>query len=126
MEKPWRPFTSTGRKLTRLLNAASRSRKGSSAAQELNQSPASNAGTTYTEIGIPEAIAELCLPTGDEHLDYLHVILIDLVQKGFIQAVRVPEDTHLRYIATQAGKQFVEEQLQYSVDEFLQGMTGDN
>jgi len=126
MEERWKQFTSTGRKLTRLLSAAFQYRKASPVAPELNQSPASNAGPAYTEIGKAEAIAELCLPTGDMNLDNLHVILIDLIQKGFIQAVRITEDPHLRFIATEAGKQFVEDKFGEAVDTLLERIFNDN
>lgn len=117
-------FIFTSRTLTRLRNAASRLRPGSHAAPELNPSPAPPAGTSYVPVSRPDAIAELCLPTGEEQMDTLHMILIDLIQKNFIGAVRFPDQT-LRYYATESGQKYVEEVLQENVEALLERILRD-
>ena len=116
-------FIFTTRKLLR--NAASRFLRGSPAAPDLNQSPVSPAKTEYVPVSKPDAISELCLPTGDEQLDNLHVILIDLLQRNFIAAVRMDEDQTLRYYATDSGKKYVKEHLQDAVETLLERILGD-
>lgn len=111
-------FIFTGLKLTRLRNAVSRLHPGSSAAAESNLSPASPAETGYVPVSRPEAIAELCLPTGEEEIDNLHMILIDLIQKNLIGAVRFP-DQSLRYYATESGRKYVEEVLGEALERIL-------
>jgi hypothetical protein len=111
----------TTRKLLR--NATSRFLRGSSAAPDLNQSPVSKA--EYVPVSKPDAISELCLPSGDEQLDNLHVILIDLLQRNFIAAVRMDEDQTLRYYATDSGKKYVKEHLQDAVETLLERILGD-
>lgn len=126
MEEPWTRFISTTRKLTQLLNAAFRSRKDQSAVPGLNRSPASTANQTYIPVSKADAIAELCVPTGDEQIDYIHVILIDLIQKDLIGAVRTENDNTLRYYATSTGKKFVEEHFQGAIDTLLERIFGDD
>lgn len=127
MEKSWTRFIFTARKLTQLLNAVSRSRKDQFAAPELNPSPVSTANLTYIPVSKPDVIAQLCIPTGDEQIDHIHVILIDLVQKDLIGAVRIKDgDNTLRYYATQAGKKFVGEQFQEAIDTLLERIFGDD
>jgi hypothetical protein len=55
-----------------------------------------------------DAIAELCMPTGDVQLDGIHVALIDLIQSGLIECVR-DDAGNLRFGTTPAGKQRVQE-----------------
>lgn len=117
-------FIFTARKLTLLRNAASRFRLGSRAAATLNPSPAPPAGTVYVPVSRPDAIAELCLPTGEEQIDTLHMILIDLIQKNFIGAVRFPDQT-LRYYATESGRKYVEGVLQENIEALLERILRD-
>lgn len=114
----------TIRKLLRLHNAVSRLHPESHAAADLNPSPASPARTEYVPVSRPDAIAELCLPTGEEQMDALHMILIDLIQKNFIGAVRFP-DQSLRYYATESGQKYVEEVLQGNVEALLERILRD-
>lgn len=109
-----RKSTSTSRKITRILNAVFPGTLGSSAVPQSNMSPAWPAKTyidkTYTDVTVPDAVGELSVPTGDERLDFLHTILIDLLQKNFIRGVRMG-DGSLSYLATDAGRSYVAEQL---------------
>lgn len=73
---------------------------------------------------VPEVIAELCIPSGDQRVDFVHSILIDLIQHGYIRAVRNVEKG-LGYLATDEGHKYVEETLSQQVDEFLGVMFND-
>lgn len=117
-------FIFIGQKLTLLRNAASRLHLGSHAAPARNPSPAPSAEIVYVPVSRPDAIAELCLPTGEEQIDVLHTILIDLIQKNFIGAVRGPDQT-LRYYATESGRKYVEEVLQENVEALLERILRD-
>lgn len=80
----------------------------------------------YVDIPPPDAIAKLCQPTGDEDLDNLNMILIDLIQRGLLKAVHAEHEETFRYLATEAGHKYVEEHLGIAVEKFLQGIFGDN
>lgn len=113
-------FIFTIREFLQLRNAASRVRT----AANLNPPSVPPVGTEYVPVTRPDAIAELCLPTGDEQMDSLHMILIDLIQKNFIGAVRFPDHT-LRYYATDSGKKYVEDVLQGNVEALLERILRD-
>ena len=97
----------------------------SGAAPTPNASPAPNVNKAYIPVSKPDAIAQLCFPTGDEQLDYLHVILIDLVQKDLIGVVRTENDPTLRYFATQTGKEYVETHFKQTIEALLGRIFGD-
>lgn len=130
MEDKWgSTYLSTfmSRSLTRLRNAVSRYRKGSFAAPDPNRSPARNAETVYIDVPSPDAIAILCQPTGSEQLDFIHSIIIDLIQMGLLKAVRTGNgDSAIGYLATEAGNRYVQEHLGLAVDAFLNGIFNDN
>lgn len=128
MEEPWEiPFISYGRRLLqRLLNVVSRYIKVFGVAREPIRSPACPAETVWKVVDLPEAVAELCIPTGDAQLDYINVILIDLMQRGYIQAVKFNGDHCLRFMPTAAGHAFVEQYLNGLVDQFLEVTFRDN
>lgn len=103
-------------------DAESPSNPVSPAAPDSSQSPAQ---PVYVPVSKPDAIAKLCIPTGDELMDEVHTVLIDLLQKDLIYAVCTEDDPMLRYSATSAGKQYVEDQLQQAVDDMLGRMFDD-
>lgn len=119
MEESWKRFTFIGRKLTQLRNAAFPSPPVSPAAPVPSPSPAPRAEISYIPVSKADAIAKLCEPTGDELLDEIHIVLIDLLQRDYIYAVCTATDPALRYSATDAGKKYVEENLQQAVDDLL-------
>jgi len=83
--------------VTRILNA--KSQLGS---------PAWPVKIDYDHVPVPDAVRELSVPTGDENLDFLHVILIGLLNDGFIYSVRRKDGT-LGHVATELGRQQVAE-----------------
>lgn len=65
--------------------------------------PARDTSPAYASVAIADAVAELCLPTGDSQLDKTHSMLIDCVQYGYVKAVRDAEG-RLRFGLTQVGR----------------------
>jgi hypothetical protein len=57
----------------------------------------------YTRVAKADAIAELCIPTGDPMQDGTHVAVIDLIQDGLVDCVRDSQG-RLRYTVTPLGK----------------------
>jgi hypothetical protein len=75
-----------------------------------NQSPAIPAGTDCTPVSVPDAVAELSRPTGNSGLDHVHEMTIDCLQRGYLYAVRDPND-ELRFAVTPAGKDYIKRML---------------
>lgn len=104
-----RRFTIISRSLTRLASAVSPSRMGSRSAPASNPSPAPDAATLdqeYDPVASCDAVAEICAKV----LHYDHdKVLIDLLQKGLIQAVRNKDTLELGYLPTEQGIRMVEE-----------------
>jgi hypothetical protein len=117
MEEQWKRFTSIIRKhLFSSQSAVSPCPPESPSAPEEKPSPVSPA---YIPVNKPDAIAELCLPTGSVQMDEVHIILIDLLQKDLIAAVCTDADPTLRYSATDKGQKLVEDHLRHTVDDML-------
>jgi hypothetical protein len=62
----------------------------------------------YTRVAKADAIAELCIPTGDPMQDGTHVAVIDLIQDGLVDCVRDSQG-RLRYTVTPLGKAKIQE-----------------
>lgn len=125
MEEPWQRFISILRSsLSRIRrDAASRSSRESPAAPTQGMSPASPAKIHYVDVSSADAIAQLCVSTGSEDLDFVHTILIDLIQKKLIRAVYW--NGALGYLATEAGHEYVNKYFGEAVEQFLGVMFGD-
>lgn len=100
-----------------------RLRRESPAAPTSGQSPASTAKTKYPEVPLSSAVAELCAETGNEKQDFVNNVLIDLLQKGRIKAVRV--EGELGYLPTYEGIKYLNDTLAEMVDDALEGIFGD-
>lgn len=79
----------------------------------------------YLPVSKADAIARLCVQTGDERIDDIHSVLIDLIQQDLIYAVCTEDDPTLRYSATELGMSYVRNHLQNAVDDLLGGIFDD-
>ena len=61
-------------------------------------------------VSVPDAVAELSRPTGNMGLDHVHEMTIDCLQRGYLYAVRDPND-ELRFAVTPAGKDYIKRML---------------
>src|SRR5215469_11450583 len=61
----------------------------------------------YVTVGIPEAVAELSIPGSSEAMNHINAATIDLLQKGLLSAIRIENESQLRYLITPAGKQYL-------------------
>jgi hypothetical protein len=110
-EETWvKLLTITSRLLKKLHDAVSTAIAVHSSPPVRNQSLALTAGSDCTPVSVPDAVAELSRPTGNPGMDHVHEMTIDCLQRGYLYAVRDPND-ELRFAITPSGKDYIKRML---------------
>lgn len=92
------------RLILRIVSAVKRGPRESPSPPTVRVSPAVTVEyVSYSPVAVPDAIAELSYPTGDEARDDVHSVLIDCLQHNLITAYRDSEGD-MRFGMTPEGR----------------------
>lgn len=107
-KSPWgRIFTSTARLWKNTADAVFHGRAVPCSLPAWHQSPVKSAEAEFLPVRTPDAVAELSRASGNDELDRIHEILIDCLQAGHINAIRIPGKEDLRFYPTETGRAYI-------------------